>query len=515
MKRIFRNTWLEMRPFEKDLPTDQFYIKLSNRLKDKCYQNPGLIQEFKEVEEEDYDHLACFVAAYFEDVVSEIGIFQTFVRLCRKKCGKTLPFYNFEEYDEYLEDDINEPDIEFLIWYYLSNVLDYIVLPDDPCIATMAGIFFDELDSQWDFAPENKPLRDFFTFNGNPDNYFEVREYMQRIFFNNYLESIGAKMELEEMMEDTLNGLCKANVPPQEAQVRMQGQFDDFIFQIRSQLWGVTMTEWCLEYVEDDSPIARNVRTLSPKINGIYTCVEQDDDFYTMERISNKQKYCLLKDSVKPTLLENGMIILTSMVKWLGNWHFSGALAKLKHFEADMVEKDREMFSEELAATDIKHWEQAEELTEKMHKEYLKLFGTDMIFGSKKEIIEKYRQFIRATGADEKVADTLEGHAKNTNGAGLLYFDEAEGVMLDFDVNEAFCSNKCTDPRRRLAAFENIVFDPQCSIGLMEYAINDYVEQDSTLLNMVMDMFREDFDFLAAFYKPYDVLRRPEVTLLY
>ena len=125
MKRIFRNSWLEVRPFEKDLPTDQFYVRLCNRLKELCYRNTGLVSEFKELEENDYEVLSCMAAAYFEDVVTGTGVFQTFVRICRKKCGKTLPFFHMEEYDEYLEDDINEPDLEFLIWYYMSLRFDY------------------------------------------------------------------------------------------------------------------------------------------------------------------------------------------------------------------------------------------------------------------------------------------------------------------------------------------------------------------------------------------------------
>ena len=88
MKRIFRNTWLEVRPYEKDLPTDQFYIRLSNRLKELCYRNTGLLSEFKELEEDDYDVLSCLAAAYLEDVVSGTGIFQNFVRIAERKAER-------------------------------------------------------------------------------------------------------------------------------------------------------------------------------------------------------------------------------------------------------------------------------------------------------------------------------------------------------------------------------------------------------------------------------------------
>ena len=508
MKRIFRNTWLDVRPFEHDLPTDQFYIKLSNRLKELCFRNTGLLSEFKELDEEDYDILSCMAAAYFEDVVSGIGIFQTYVRICRKKCGKTLPFFHLEEYDEYLEDDINEPDIEFLIWYYLSLKFDYVVLPHDPCIATMAGIFFEELDAQWDYAPENPQLRNFFTFKDDPNDYFAVRTYMQGIFFSNYLAAPDTSLTLDEEMEDAIETLSERKAEPAEAQAILSGRYDDLTYEIRSCLWGTTMKEWALAYVEDGSEIARNILSLSPKLKGYFEVAEVTEKYYVLLRVSDHTEYHVLKESLKPSELAKGDCVQISIIRWRGDWHWSGSLQRL----ATITEEDREhdlLYAEEQQSFLHKdYWKNAKENIEKQHNIFLRLFGKDLVFGTRAQILYKYREFLTECGMSTESADRLEQETRQIENEALLFFDEREGIDLCFGCNEAFCSVPCLRPKARLDAFERILFDSECCIGLVERAVKEYVPQDEPLLDMIMEMFQEDFDFLAAFYKTDDVLRQ-------
>ena len=413
MKRIFRNTWLDVRPFEHDLPTDQFYIRLSNRLKELCFRNTGLLSEFKELDEEDYDILSCMAAAYFEDVVSGIGVFQTFVRICRKKCGKTLPFFHLEEYDEYLEDDINEPDIEFLIWYYLSLKFDYVVLPHDPCIATMAGIFFEELDAQWDYAPENQQLRDFFTFKGSANDYFAVRTYMQGIFFSNYLSAPDVSLALDEEMEDAIETLSERNVEPAEAQALLSGRYDDLTYEIRSCLWGTTMTEWALAYVEEGSEIERNILSLSPKLKGYFEVEDETEKYYVLSRVIDHTEYRVLKESLKPSELSKGDCIQVSIVRWRGDWHWSGSLRRLASFSKNDIEQDRLYAEEQQQFLCKDYWKIAKEYLEKQQNLFLRLFGGNLIFGTKAQILHNYREFLVACGRCGGGEQTRTGNAAN------------------------------------------------------------------------------------------------------
>ena len=56
-----------------------------------------------------------------------------------------------------------------------------------------------------------------------------------------------------------------------------------------------------------------------------------------------------------------------------------------------------------------------------------------------------------------------------------------------------------------------MLFDEKSSAGLLERAVEEYVIQEEPLLDMIMEMFRKDLDFLTAFYITDDVLRQPDV----
>lgn len=513
MKRIFRNSWLEARPFEKDLPTDQFYIRLCNRLKELCYRNTGLINEFKELEENDYDALSCMAAAYFEDVVSGTGVFQTFVQLCKKKCGKTLPFYHLEDYDEYLGNDINEPDLEFLIWYYLSLRFDYVVLPNDPCIIAMAGIFFEELDQQWEFAPDNQQLRDFFTFKDDPNDYFAVRTYMQKIFFSNYLTAPDAKITLDNGMQEAIDELTEHNTDPTTAHAILSGHYDNLTYEIRSCLWGINMTEWALAYVGEDTEIARNILTLSPKLNGFFEVKDESEQYYMLSRICNNTELRILKKSLETNTLNVGDFIRISIIRWRGDWHWSGNLRVLAYITEEEIEKDHSLAEKQQQFLHKDYWKIARQSIEEQKTIFQRLFHENPVFGKTSQIIKNYREFIRQCGDNTLQLDKFIEEATQLGNDALLFFDEREGANLCFECNEAFCSIPCTRPRIRLEAFEHILFNPNCRIGLLEQAVKEYVPQDEPLLDMIMELFVSDFDFLAAFYKTEDILRLPDVTV--
>ena len=330
-------------------------------------------------------------AAYFEDVVSGTGVFQTFVRICRQKCGKTLPFYHLEDYDEYLEDDINEPDLEFLIWYYMAMRFDYVVLPNDPCIATMAGIFFEELDAQWDYAPENQQLRDFYTFKDDPDDYFAVRTYMQKIFFSNYLTAPDASLTLDEEMEDAIEELAEQKADTAAAQALLSGHYDDLTYKIRNCLWGTTMTEWALAYVEDDSDIARNILTISPKLTGYFEVAAETESHYVLSRVSDHTEYRVLKKSLEANPLKTGVFVRISLIRWRGDWHWSGSLGIFPSFTEENIEDDRLLAEEQQEFLHKDFWKTAREAIDKQHDTFLNLFNKDLIFGTKAQILHQYR----------------------------------------------------------------------------------------------------------------------------
>lgn len=63
--------------------------------------------------------ICLYTAAYLEDVISELGLWRSFVNKHSELYGTALPFYTLTP--DYTKDEINEEDIRFIIWNTLQK----------------------------------------------------------------------------------------------------------------------------------------------------------------------------------------------------------------------------------------------------------------------------------------------------------------------------------------------------------------------------------------------------------
>ncbi len=104
---------------------------------------------------------------------------------------KQLPFYILDEY--YEEEEINNQDISFLIWYFLNTVQEEkFIAPFNNFIVETAEKVMAVFDEAWDNAPENEYLKTFYQINENEEDF--VRNYTE--YFNNSL-NLSAKERAE------------------------------------------------------------------------------------------------------------------------------------------------------------------------------------------------------------------------------------------------------------------------------------------------------------------------------
>lgn len=90
--KIFIKDWLRLKPYNKQNPTDLYYLKVANEVK-KAFVKFGGFGLYKEINNENLvNSFSCFLTSYFEDVISKTGIWDAFVSLHSKMYGKKLPF---------------------------------------------------------------------------------------------------------------------------------------------------------------------------------------------------------------------------------------------------------------------------------------------------------------------------------------------------------------------------------------------------------------------------------------
>lgn len=159
---IYIKDWLAIHPYVQQQPSDNYFIILANRLYESC--PPTTIPDaFKK-------KLCLYTAAYLEDIISELGLWRAFSQKHLDLYGTPLPFYSINS--DYSENAINEEDIRFIIWNTLAKApyAHSYINPMNPVIAEIAHVFFDILDKEYETAPENKTLQDYFlTYKTNQD----------------------------------------------------------------------------------------------------------------------------------------------------------------------------------------------------------------------------------------------------------------------------------------------------------------------------------------------------------
>lgn len=159
--KIFPKDWLALHPYKQSTPVDSYYTGIANRIYD-ILKETELINSF---EDDEPKQIAIRLAAYFEDVISELNIWRTFITTYREMYGKYLPFY--EPDDHYYDDEVNYEDVRFLLWHYTQQYHGFrkgtFVNPDNPANERTARLVYQLFCDEWTTAPENDRMHAYLS----------------------------------------------------------------------------------------------------------------------------------------------------------------------------------------------------------------------------------------------------------------------------------------------------------------------------------------------------------------
>ena len=82
---IYLNDWLAIHPYTTVCSSDTFFVELANKLYAACH--------LEELPEMFCKNLSLYVAAYLEDIISGLGLWQGFTTAHTRLYGRCLPFY--------------------------------------------------------------------------------------------------------------------------------------------------------------------------------------------------------------------------------------------------------------------------------------------------------------------------------------------------------------------------------------------------------------------------------------
>lgn len=183
--KLYPKEWLKLHPYQQSTPADLYYTQIANRIYD-ILEKTHLAYSF---EKKDVKQISLRMAAYFEDVISGLNIWRSFIMEHKALFGKYLPFYTPD--DHYYDDEANYEDIRFLLWHYTQQyhgaVKGTFVSPDNATNGETASLIYQLFCDEWTTAPENEKMQALFspdTRYDDPDKYIELLSWF---YFRSYL----------------------------------------------------------------------------------------------------------------------------------------------------------------------------------------------------------------------------------------------------------------------------------------------------------------------------------------
>ena len=217
---IYRKHWLDLHPYEQVQPSDDYYVDLANRLFG--------VMELKGLALDVRARMALYLAAYLEDQVSDLRLWQTFLNEHKRLYGRLLPFYSVtdasctdlgmvsaDSASVYYPDEVNREDVAFILWNTIQKSVQHgipqagnspfivgnFVDPHHPHLLAEADRLYAHLEKAYEEAPSNEALAGVLT---TATNEGEGRKKLHWLFGHTYLTEPSVMPYLANMEKDDL-----------------------------------------------------------------------------------------------------------------------------------------------------------------------------------------------------------------------------------------------------------------------------------------------------------------------
>jgi hypothetical protein len=318
--KIVQKDWIQLHPLKLQSPSDYYFIQLSNKillLLDKDKNAIVFSSRLKRL-------FAITAVSYFEDVISNIGLWKAFRQIHFEKCGKMLPFLHIRE--EYSMDEINLEDIQFLIWSIIQrDVLEQDELKfiniENPIITLVSLLVYEVLDAEYETAPENEVVHNAVHSANLASDYYLFREFLKWLHYDSYLSCPYPKNKLQYELERSKNNkFVKEN-----KDVLSYTLVNSLIFTEPCSPIAIIAYKW-FEYIVSDNKVKEFVHALEYKTFETYKIVGVNEKSLKIKLFDRgTDVFELDLNSLNSTAdIKNKKAISCAMTFFNGLWNVNG-----------------------------------------------------------------------------------------------------------------------------------------------------------------------------------------------
>lgn len=130
--------------------------------------------------------LAIVLTMYYEDMLADLGIWNSLTAKMQELYHRQLPFYDVDM-NVYYRNEPNVDDVRFLIWLFMTRTEPAaVVSPDTPALDVAARAVCSLMDKRFEEMPVNDTLKEFFTKAEFAANYYAQRDILKWAEFSCY-----------------------------------------------------------------------------------------------------------------------------------------------------------------------------------------------------------------------------------------------------------------------------------------------------------------------------------------
>ncbi|WP_294187038.1 DUF3843 family protein [uncultured Sphingobacterium sp.] len=395
--RIFIQDWIAHHTYQKTNEIDSYYLRVANEINDSL---STLWFEEKETNDlintDALKTLSIYLTCYLEDVIAKTGIFAAFRTIHTELYNQLLPFYSDNDLTDYYAEDINSEDIAVLTWLFFSERNPHLFIdPRGRLIQLVTDLAYSILEEHYEVAPENEKLKLEYVLDERA-NYFEVRNFIEKLVATNYLTAGEYNTNLNHLMQVAEIGRYQHD----------QNQLQQMIYRVRDNhfnnyrlhLFALKASEFVAEVVGKEHALYRIVKTLGNRINSFFEYVKTDELYVHVKHIGTKTPFKIFKDSiqqfVEPT---ETLSFYMEIVPWKDAWNLSGIMTVVNPNEVNFDLPEQYEMTYRIEALNGK--DKSLKKTEKQLKDMGKLFQAEhkaaVAFMEGKEVKEFATDFFK------------------------------------------------------------------------------------------------------------------------
>jgi hypothetical protein len=199
MKTMFKKDFLVRQPsFPIEQESDAYYLKLVNKLATVLRR----AEQKQRFSDDMLLHLAYNLSGYMQDIISDAGVWRSFVTGCRELYGYSVPFFPISE--DYIDYELNREDVRFIVWYSIAMCSDRFrfIYPHDPYLLSLADAAYDYLDGEYEYAPDPIGYNIGYGLDfSDADDKEAIYNLSYWLFVNSYLLPPAFAKDLNEILE--------------------------------------------------------------------------------------------------------------------------------------------------------------------------------------------------------------------------------------------------------------------------------------------------------------------------